>query len=273
VRSSSPARDSSRVQAAQPNASPPAGRRLTLALALAVLAAGSAQAAGLYLHVLPAVNRSGARLDAPGLRVSAYARDPHALAQRFASGIEAVERDHVELALHVYPQLRPLEVERFRAPSFVIDFEEPALAALRGRLADGSDSGERLRRLVDEAIPDKSMARGWDLASQVAGSGSGDCTEHAVLLTALARAAGRPARVALGLLLVQQHGRVHAFGHAWSELHEAGRWRPVDATPISDQVEAVAYLPTAILVNEGPGYAIELARGMQTTWVQRVVVE
>jgi transglutaminase-like putative cysteine protease len=244
-----------------------------LALALALLTAGGARAGGLYLHVLPAVARPGARLDAAGLRVSAYASDPRALAERFASGVRAVERDHIELALHAYPQLLPLEPGHFRGPSFVIDFEEPALGALRSQLRPDATSSESLKRLVDAAIPDKSMARGWDLASQVATSGSGDCTEHAVLLTALARAAGRPARVALGLLLVQQRGSVHALGHAWSELWDEGRWHPVDATPVPRQVDAIAYLPTAILLDEGPGYALELTRGMQTTWVQRVLVE
>lgn len=241
-------------------------------LALVLATAGGARAAGLYLHVLPVTHRSDVRLDAPGLRVSAFAADPRALAERFASGVEAVAPDHVELSLESYPQLHPLGAEGFRAASFVIDFEEPGLAALRDRLVGADTSDAALRRLADQAIPDKTLARGWDLASRVASSGSGDCSEHAVLLTALARAAGRPARVALGLLLVQQAGGVYAFGHAWSELYHAGRWVPVDATPVPQQVDAVAYLPTAILLDEGPGYAIELARGMQSTWVQRVEV-
>lgn len=241
-------------------------------LVLGLATAGGARAAGLYLHVLPVTSRSEVRLDAPGLRVSAFAADARSLAERFASGVEVVAPDHVELALTSYPQLRPLDADGFRASSFVIDFEEPSLAALRDRLAGADTSADTLRRLADRAIPDKTLARGWDLASRVASSGSGDCTEHAVLLTALARAAGRPARVALGLLLVQQTGRVHAFGHAWSELFQDGHWVPVDATPIPQQVDAVAYLPTLILVDEGPGYAIELARSMQSTWVQRVEI-
>lgn len=53
----------------------------------------------------------------------------------------------------------------------------------------------------------------------------GDCNEHAVLFASLARAAGIPTRVALGLL--HQEGRF--YYHAWSEVF-VGRWIAVDPT-------------------------------------------
>ncbi len=53
----------------------------------------------------------------------------------------------------------------------------------------------------------------------------GDCNEHAVLFTALARAAGVPARVAIGLVL--EEGRF--LYHAWAEVW-LGRWVAVDPT-------------------------------------------
>jgi hypothetical protein len=52
----------------------------------------------------------------------------------------------------------------------------------------------------------------------------GDCNEHAVLLAALARAAGIPARVEAGL--VYSKGRF--FYHAWNLLY-LGRWITADA--------------------------------------------
>jgi hypothetical protein len=53
----------------------------------------------------------------------------------------------------------------------------------------------------------------------------GDCTEHALLATALLRAAGIPARVAVGL--AHSEG---AFGyHAWVEYWHDG-WRTMDPT-------------------------------------------
>jgi len=53
----------------------------------------------------------------------------------------------------------------------------------------------------------------------------GDCNEHAVLLTALARAAGVPARMVAGA--VYQDGDF--YYHAWSELWLGGRWVSADA--------------------------------------------
>lgn len=62
-------------------------------------------------------------------------------------------------------------------------------------------------------------------ALDVLNSMKGDCNEHAVLFTALARAAGLPARVAVGL--VQQGDFM--FYHAWAEVFYKG-WIPVDPT-------------------------------------------
>jgi transglutaminase-like putative cysteine protease len=52
----------------------------------------------------------------------------------------------------------------------------------------------------------------------------GDCNEHAVLLTALARAAGIPAEVEAGL--VYQRGRF--YYHAWNVLY-LGTWITADS--------------------------------------------
>ncbi|HDZ89567.1 MAG TPA: hypothetical protein ENH37_02700 [Deltaproteobacteria bacterium] len=53
----------------------------------------------------------------------------------------------------------------------------------------------------------------------------GDCNEHAVLLTALLRAAGIPAREAVGLV----YARGRFFYHAWTEAY-LGEWVSMDAT-------------------------------------------
>ncbi len=65
-------------------------------------------------------------------------------------------------------------------------------------------------------------------AGEVVQRMEGDCTEHAVLLAALARARGIPARAAVGLVYLPKL-RGFAF-HMWTEVHVAGRWLPLDAT-------------------------------------------
>ncbi|MFH1176176.1 MAG: transglutaminase-like domain-containing protein [Acidobacteriota bacterium] len=71
-------------------------------------------------------------------------------------------------------------------------------------------------------------------ALDVLASREGDCNEHAVLYTALARAAGLPARIAVGLTWSEELG---GFGyHAWPEVF-VGRWVWVDPTlgqPVAD---------------------------------------
>jgi transglutaminase-like putative cysteine protease len=52
----------------------------------------------------------------------------------------------------------------------------------------------------------------------------GDCNEHAMLLAALARAAGIPARIEAGLVYLG--GRM--YYHAWNLLY-LGRWVTADA--------------------------------------------
>ena len=52
----------------------------------------------------------------------------------------------------------------------------------------------------------------------------GDCNEHAVLMAALARAAGIPAQVEAGLV----YARGRFYYHAWNVLH-LGQWISVDA--------------------------------------------
>ena len=52
----------------------------------------------------------------------------------------------------------------------------------------------------------------------------GDCNEHAVLLAALARAAGIPCRIEAGLVYMKER----FYYHAWNLVY-LGRWITVDA--------------------------------------------
>jgi transglutaminase-like putative cysteine protease len=67
----------------------------------------------------------------------------------------------------------------------------------------------------------------------------GDCSEHALLFTTLARAAGIPAREVTGLMYMGDETEKVATekvqgplfgGHAWNEVVIEGHWVPVDAT-------------------------------------------
>lgn len=154
------------------------------------------------------------------------------------------------------------------APSFIIDYDEPAVIALLDELDRASSAAatpEALRKFVHEHISEKTYLRAYDIASRVAATGSGDCTEHAFLLAALARAKGYPARVVLGILMRAADDKVQSFGHSWTEIHDGQAWRRFDATIPDDRAagEWLRYLPLMPVVNESSGYMmgmLELVR-------------
>ena len=81
---------------------------------------------------------------------------------------------------------------------------------------------------MHHTVKEKNFSQVFATALEVADSHEGDCTEHAVLLTALARALGMPARVVVGLVYVpSQQGFAY---HMWTEIYDGKIWLPLDAT-------------------------------------------
>jgi hypothetical protein len=100
-----------------------------------------------------------------------------------------------------------------------------------GRRADDATRMRALERAVRRHISVKSLRIGYASALETLDAREGDCTEHAVLLAALARAAGIPARVATGLAYTDGfNGRQAVFvPHAWVVAWIEGRWQGFDA--------------------------------------------
>jgi transglutaminase-like putative cysteine protease len=82
-----------------------------------------------------------------------------------------------------------------------------------------------LERWVHENVRDKNLETAFATAREVMQNREGDCTEHAVLLAALLRAAGIPSRLTAGLV----YHRGSFVGHMWTEVY-VGEWYPLDAT-------------------------------------------
>ena len=101
------------------------------------------------------------------------------------------------------------------------------------RQAVGVTSGDAVRvaalvRFVDTFVEDSYSAEPLTVLDMLADP-KGDCTEHALLFTTLARSLGLPTREVTGLLYLGDD--VQAFGgHAWNEVVIDGRWKSVDAT-------------------------------------------
>lgn len=121
----------------------------------------------------------------------------------------------------------------------MLNHADPAVSTLLTQVKlDGlapAVRAESLRAFVHRYIRAKDLSVGFASASEVARTRIGDCTEHAVLLAALLRAAGTPARVVSGLIAVPGPAGKPIFGyHMWTEasIADAGaaRWLPLDAT-------------------------------------------
>jgi transglutaminase/protease-like cytokinesis protein 3 len=91
---------------------------------------------------------------------------------------------------------------------------------------------EELARITRRRLEDVDFA-GHYSASSAWRRRAGDCTEDAVLLAALARAAGIPALVASGMVYTREryHQASDAFiPHSWVVAYLDGEWRSVDMT-------------------------------------------
>lgn len=93
-----------------------------------------------------------------------------------------------------------------------------------GNTRDPVEAARRLNAWVYQAL-DKDVTLSVPSALQVLQARQGDCNEHTVLYIALARAAGLPARTAVGLV----HVRGRFYYHAWPEVYLNG-WVAVDPT-------------------------------------------
>ena len=238
---------------------------------LATLIAGPlfAQVDG-YLFAIPLEIRAAGRAQLPEeLDIALHVAEPDRAAMLIEAGgaLALVGRDAGQITVRAAsrPVLGGVPTSGHRAPSFVIDYDEPAVGSAVDRLRDaaGADPAPgAIGSFVHDFITEKSYAGNFDLASRVATTRRGDCTEHAVLTAALARAAGLPARVVLGVVIVEGAGGSAAYGHAWTEIHAGPGWHLVDSTRpgAAADVSHVRYLPLMALEDEGPGYAIDLLR-------------
>ncbi|EWH12063.1 hypothetical protein DS2_00025 [Catenovulum agarivorans DS-2] len=154
---------------------------------------------------------------------------------------------------------------RHKADSFVIDISEKSTQAFVAGFNSKHTQPIELHQLtsyVANYIDKPTYIHGFNFASKVANQRSGDCTEYAVLTTALARSLDLPARVMIGIVIVEETDKVQAFGHAWAEIWQQGHWQIADAALLNSAAQQHFYLPTGEITNEGPGYAMSLFRSV-----------
>jgi transglutaminase-like putative cysteine protease len=127
------------------------------------------------------------------------------------------------------PVAMPIQgMDEFLAPTVAIQCDNQALVDKARRvLGEPKDAVAASRKLTSWvfAALDKEPTASFPTALDVLKHMKGDCNEHAVFFAALARAAGIPTKVAVGLVYL--NGAF--YYHAWNEVF-LGEWVPVDAT-------------------------------------------
>jgi transglutaminase-like putative cysteine protease len=122
--------------------------------------------------------------------------------------------------------------EEDRTANSLVQCDDPRIIALAGQAAgsrtDPWEVAVALEKFTHDYITGRNYSKAFSTAVEVAESREGACTQHAVLLAALARARGLPARVAIGLVYTESTPGF-AF-HMWNEVWIGGRWIPLDAT-------------------------------------------
>jgi transglutaminase-like putative cysteine protease len=245
--------------------------RWTLSTLLLLRIAWGATAQGLYLYAIPTTGKLPDR-DA-GFALVIEVAEPRKLAEVYGGRVTEVGDGHLVLRAGPYPVLEPAAPETWRSSTFLLDADEAVVIALRDEIQSTSGdtpTPEAITAFVHAAITRKTLGRGWDAASVVARTRTGDCSEHAVLTAALARAAGLAARVVVGAVLVDVSGVPVTMGHAWAEIHHRGAWHVADAA-LAPADQPLVYLPFGLLADEGPGYALSVAR-LTTNWVRAVEI-
>lgn len=118
-------------------------------------------------------------------------------------------------------------VKTFLEPSPFIQSDNPAIRKLASDIVAQNESPlEKARKIVawiQEHIEKRPVLSLPDALSTLENR-VGDCNEHAVLFTALARAAGLPSKVEAGVVYLKNR----FYYHAWNTIY-VGRWITVDS--------------------------------------------
>ncbi len=178
------------------------------------------------------------RVDRAVLKVSARRDMPDLSHRRFQTVQDNASGETLVTIRKVVPKTggrRPLqdvpeELKPSLAANSMIQSDAPEIVALAnevaGKINDAWRAAQTLEAWVHGYIKKKSLDIGLATALEVCKNREGDCSEHAVLLAAVCRASGIPARVCMGLEYI---GGVWG-GHAWNEVWIDGKWYPLDAT-------------------------------------------
>jgi hypothetical protein len=166
----------------------------------------------------------------------------------------------------VAEQATPEELARFRAPNAWVQSTDARIRALARRGRSDASSATRMKRLVQlvrERMTGPIDFLGYSTAVEALEHRSGDCSEFAVLLAALARAEGLATRVVSGLAYSDRFsGKKDVFSpHAWVQVWDGKRWVSYDAA-----LEGFDATHIAIAIGDGDPRQFVGTLGQLSSW-------
>ena len=194
--------------------------------------------ADIYLLGMAAVDEPlGDPRDVAWLVLGVDGRDPTTIPSGARQKMHFDEETGIwELALgaafNAPPEATTEEIAEALSESVEHPIHHPEIQKLaREAVGDAESRSEQVEALVgfvDTYLADSYSAEPLTVLDML-DTRKGDCTEHALLFTTLARALEIPTREVSGLLYLGDD--VQAFGgHAWNEVVVDGHWQPIDAT-------------------------------------------
>jgi transglutaminase-like putative cysteine protease len=155
------------------------------------------------------------------------------------------------------------EASDFLAPERHVPDSE-AFRTIAANVLKGKNGGDlvRARALYDHTIDTMRYAKfgsGWGKgdAEFACDAARGNCTDYHSYFIALARAAGIPARFAIGAAVPSNRddGGVNGY-HCWAEFFAEGRWWPVDISEADKYTSLSTYY-----FGHNPANRVEFSRG------------
>ncbi len=125
--------------------------------------------------------------------------------------------------------IQDTELQTFLSSTAFVESDHPDIRAKAVEILDGENNSwraaQKFCKWIHKSISEKHLSGGYSSSLTTLNTLSGDCTEHTVLLIAMARSVGIPARICSGLVF---SGNAFYY-HFWPEVY-VGKWVQMDPT-------------------------------------------
>jgi len=247
---------------------------ISIFFALVLVKTGFAEQNLPYLHSIRVENKNTNSNHGVITRVSLFTKNPVKLSQQFPTAKVNVHKDRIDIEYSKYLPTPINYNKRYLHPSFLIDYDEAIFKKIEKEVSNkiGVQVGAEALSNYTFSLLVKTMDRLYDAASIVAAQQKGDCSEHAIFLTAMFRIFKIPAKTVHGIVLrfSKEKNQWTGYGHAWVEYYEDGRWQGID--PTFNQKVDNRYIPNFAIETEDMSSSFYILNQEASYGIEKVVI-